>query len=82
MADHSVHNAAIWPATSGNWLNAGLAVPLPATNPPPPDDERDVLRRKTITQAHDIGSRAPDAKEEEIDALLDEAVTAIRRRQG
>jgi hypothetical protein len=48
----------------------------------PTGDGREVLRREVVTQAHKIGSRVRDATEEEVDALLDEALAATRGRHG
>jgi hypothetical protein len=48
----------------------------------PNADERELLRREIVTQAREIGSRVQGANEEDIDALLDEAIVATRRRRG
>jgi hypothetical protein len=48
----------------------------------PTGDEREILRREIVSQAREIGSRVQDTNEEEVDSLLDEAITAIRGRRG
>lgn len=45
----------------------------------PTGDEREVLRREIVTQAREIGSRVPDANKEDLDALIDEAISVTRR---
>ena len=49
-------------------------------HPAPPCGEREILWRAIVDQAREIGARAQDASEEEIDALLEEAFAAARRR--
>jgi len=44
----------------------------------PTGEEREILRREILTQAREIGSRVQDANKEDIDALVDEAIIAIR----
>ena len=48
----------------------------------PGGNEREILRREILTQACEIGSRVPDANEEELDALIDEAFAATRGRRA
>jgi len=48
----------------------------------PAGTQRDILWREILTQAREIGSRAPDASEKEVDALLDEAFEATRGKRG
>ncbi len=49
-------------------------------HPAPPCGEREILWRAIVDQAREIGARAQDASEEEIDALIEESFTAARRR--
>ena len=49
-------------------------------HPAPNDDERDILRQEIVAQAQEIGSRAGKADEKEVEAIIDEAFTAIRGR--
>ena len=51
-------------------------------HPAPVGEERETLRRDIISQAREIGSRAPDVVEQELDALLDEALAEIRGKRG
>jgi hypothetical protein len=44
--------------------------------------EREILRREIVTQAQEIGSRAKDANEKDVDELLDEAYSTVRGRRG
>jgi hypothetical protein len=69
------------------WLGRSLAndetVSLSAYRPTPPADDKDreALRRSIVAQAREIGSRVNDARDEEIEALLDEAFAAVRNRR-
>jgi hypothetical protein len=45
-------------------------------------DERDALQRDIIAQAREIGSRAQGVTEQEVDALLDEALAETRGNRG
>ena len=92
MSDHSVHRAADLPSDERllveRWLGRTLAndetisVNVYRPHSVPAGDERETLRREIVTQAHEIGSRVQDAKEEEVEALLDEAFTATRAKRG
>ena len=44
--------------------------------------QRENLRRQIVAQAQEIGARGLDASEQEIDALIDEAIAATRGRRG
>jgi hypothetical protein len=48
----------------------------------PTCEEREILWREILTQAREIGSRVQDTDENEVDALLDEALAAARGRRG
>ena len=92
MPDHSVHRAADLPRDErllverllGRALSNDETISVNAYRPhsAPAGDERDALRREIVTQAHEIGSRVKDAKEEEVEALLDDAFAATRARRG
>jgi len=49
-------------------------------HPAPVGPEREALRREIISQAGEIGSRAPEIGEEEAGALVDRAFAEIRRK--
>jgi hypothetical protein len=51
-------------------------------HPAPAGEERETLREEIVTQAREIGSRVQDANEEDVDALLDEAIAAARDKRG
>jgi hypothetical protein len=51
-------------------------------HPAPGGAEREMLRREIMTQAREIGSRAQSANAEDVDALIDEAFSAIRGQRG
>jgi hypothetical protein len=51
-------------------------------HPAPAGAELDLLRQDILTQAREIGSRAPVADEQDLDSLLDEAFGATRGRRG
>ena len=48
----------------------------------PNGEQREILRKEIVTQACEIGSRVQDANEKDIDALVDDAITATRGRRG
>jgi hypothetical protein len=71
MSDHSVHKA-------GETISVNAWRPDSA----PTGDEREIQRWEIVSQAREIGSRVEDTNEEEVDSLLDEAITDIRGRRG
>lgn len=90
MSDHAVHKAADLPPDERllveRWLGRVLSgdetisVNVYRQHGAPTGDERGALRREIVTQAHEIGARAPDVSDDEINALLDEAFADTRRR--
>jgi hypothetical protein len=92
MPDHSVHKAGDLARDERllveRWLGRPLSndetISVNAYRPhsSPTGDEREILRREIVTQAQEIGSRAKDANEKDVDELLDEAYSAIRGRRG
>jgi hypothetical protein len=91
MPNHSIHKASDLAQDERmlveRWLGRALfgdeTISLNAyrPHPAPVGDEREALRRDIITQAREIGSRAQGVAEEEVDALLGEALTESRARQ-
>ena len=91
MPDHSVHKATDLARDERllveRWLGRALSndetISVNAYRPhsAPSGDEREVLRREIVTQAQEIGSRAQDANEKSVDALIDEAFTAARSKR-
>jgi len=57
-----------------------LSLNVYSPHPAPSEPERQALRQQIISQARQIGSRAPELGEEEADALLEEALREIRRQ--
>jgi hypothetical protein len=92
MPDHSVHKASDLARDERLLLERWLGRPLSddetisvnAYHPhsAPSAEEREVLRREIVTQAREIGSRIQDADVEDVDALVDDAITAARGRRG
>jgi hypothetical protein len=92
MPDHSTHRASDLARDERllveRWLGRALAndetISVNAYRPhsAPTGEEREILRREIATQAREIGSRVPDVNDEEVDALLDEAISANRDRRG
>ena len=92
VSDHYVHRASDLARDERviieRWLGRALyndeTISVNAYRPhgSPTGDERDTLRRDVVTQAREIGSRAPDAHEEEVETLLDEALAAVRGERG
>ncbi len=92
MPDHSTHKAGDLARDERlvveRWLGRALAndetISVNAYRPhsAPTGGEREILHREIVTQAREIGSRIPDADEEDVDALLDEAIDAARDRRG
>jgi len=91
MSNHSVHKASDLPRDERllveRWLGRVLAdeetISLNAyrPHPGPTGDEREALRREIVMQACEIGSRAQNVTEDEVDALVDEAFAATRGRR-
>jgi hypothetical protein len=92
MPNHSVHKAGDLARDERllveRWLGRPLSndetISVNAYRPhcAPTGAERDILRREIIAQARQIGSRAQDANQEDLDALVDEAISAIRGKRG
>jgi hypothetical protein len=92
MPDHSVHRAGDLGHDERLLVERWLGRPLSndetisvnayRAHPAPIGDEREVLRREIITQAREIGSRIQEANEDDVGALVDEAITATRGRRG
>jgi len=91
MANHSIHKAGDLARDERLLVKRWLGRPLSndetisvnayRPHPAPIGEEREMLRREIMTQARDIGSRVPDAPEEDVDALVDEAISATRGRR-
>ena len=92
MPDYSVHRAAelagdervVVERWLGRALSADETISVSAyrPHPAPVGEERQNLRRDIISQAREIGSRAPDITEQEVDDLLDEAFGETRGKRG
>ena len=92
MADHSVHKAGDLASDERRLVERWLGRPLSndetisvnayRLHSAPTGDEHETLWREILTQAREIGARAPDASEKEVDALLDEAFAATRGKRG
>jgi hypothetical protein len=64
----------------GRALQSDETISVNAYRPHPGPDsaKREILRRDIVAQAHDIGSRAADITDGELDDLLDEAFDNVR----
>ena len=92
MPDHSVHKASdlagderlILEKWLGRTLSNDETISISAYRPhtAPDSEERQSLRRSVVTQARDIGSRAGDISDQEIEDLLSEAFDDVRDRRG
>jgi hypothetical protein len=92
MSDHSVHKANQLPRDERllveRWLGRVLSddetisVNVYRPHPTPDAGLREALRREIVTQAHEIGARARDVTEDEIDALIDEAFAETLGKRG
>ena len=51
-------------------------------HPAPTGAEREALRRQIIAQAQEIGSRVQDVNEQDVDTLINEAISATRGKRG
>jgi hypothetical protein len=88
MPDHSVRKAGDLAGDERllveRWLGRTLSddetISVNAYRPHPAPDfgDREVLRRKILAQAHDIGSRAGEISDKELESLLDEAFDDVR----
>lgn len=69
------------------WLGRALSdnetISISAYRPhtPPDSAKRETLRQSIIAQAREVGSRAGDVRDQEIDELLNEAFDDIRNRR-
>ena len=92
MPDHFMHKAVdlapderlLVERWLGRTLSSDETISVNAYRPhsAPTGAKRENLQRQIMTQAQEIGSRGLDASEEEIDALIDEAIAAARGRRG
>jgi hypothetical protein len=92
MPDHTVHKAGDLAHDERllveRWLGRSLSndetISVNAYWPhsAPKGDECEALRREIVAQAQEIGSRGQDATEDEVEALLDEALAAARAKRG
>jgi hypothetical protein len=92
MPDHSIHKVGDLARDERllieRWLGRPLfndetiSVNAYRAHPAPAGEERETLRQEIVTQAREIGSRVQDANQEEVEALLDEAITAARGKRG
>jgi hypothetical protein len=92
MPDHSVHKAGDLAHDERllveRWLGRALSndetISLSAYRPhsAPTGEEREILRREIVAQAQEIGTRARDVNENDVDTLVDEAISATRSRRG
>ena len=91
MPDHCVHKAndlagderAMVERWLGRALSGDETISVNAYRPhlAPVGDERDALRHNIVSQAREIGSRATDVSEHELDALFDEAFDVTRGKR-
>ena len=91
MPDHSVHEAndlagderVIVERWLGRALSGDETISVHAYRPhlAPVGDERETLRHDIVSQAREIGSRATDVSEQELNALLDEAFDVTRGKR-
>lgn len=92
MPDYSVHKAGdlarderlLVERLLGRPLSNDETISVNAYRPhaAPTGNEREILWQGIMTQASEIGSRVQDANEDEVDALIDEALAATRGRRG
>ena len=88
MSNHSVHKASDLPQDERllveRWLGRVLSdeetisLNVYRPHPVPSGEEREVLRREIAAEAREIGSRAQNITDDEVDALLDEAAPRMR----
>jgi hypothetical protein len=92
MPDHSIHKAGDLGHDERVLVERWLGRPLRndetitmnayRPHPAPEGGERERLRREIMAQAREIGSRTRSANAEQVDALIDEAISAIRSSAG
>jgi hypothetical protein len=92
MRDHSVHKASDLAqderSDGERWLGRAvfsdetISVNACLCHAAPTGAEREALRRDIVAQALEIGSRGQDTPEDDVDALLQEALADIRGKRG
>ena len=92
MADHSVHKASDLAQDERlvveRWLGRALSndetisVNAYRCHAAPDAAKREALWQDIIAQASEIGSRVQDTREEDVDALVEEALADIRGKRG
>ncbi len=92
MSGHSLHKAGDLPPDERllveRWLGRPLShddvISVKAYRPDstPVGEERELLRQDIISQAREIGSRINDGVDEDVDALVDDAILATRATRG
>ncbi len=92
MSDHSIHRASDLAGDERmiveRWLGRALAndetISVNAYRPhvAPDSARRQELRRDIVAQAREIGTRAKDFPDEELEDLLGEAFADVRGRRG
>ena len=88
MADYTVHKASdlgqderlLFERWLGRTLSSDETLSVNAWRPhsPPSGNRLETLRRDIVSQAVEIGSRAPEMAPDEFDALVEEAHAATR----
>jgi len=91
MSDHSVHKAnellrderILVERWLGRVLSDDETISVNVYRPHPIPDAgiREALRREIVTQAQEIGARAQNATEDEVDALIDKAFAETRGKR-
>jgi len=68
----------------GRELSSDETISINAWRPhqAPTGTRLETLRRDIVSQAREIGSRAPEMAPEEIDALVEEAIDSVRGLRG
>ena len=92
MPDHSVHKASDLAQDERlvveRWLGRALSndetisVNAYRCHAAPDTAKREALWQDIIAQAREIGSRVQDTREEDVDALVEEALADIRGKRG
>jgi hypothetical protein len=92
MPEHSVHKASDLAQDERivveRWLGRALSndeiisVNAYRCHDAPTGTDREALRREILGQAREIGSRVQDTSEEDLDALVQEALADIRGKRG
>jgi hypothetical protein len=88
MSNHSLQKASDLPRDERllveRWLGRALSdeetisLSVYRPDPAPAADQREALCQEIVAQAREIGSRAQNVTEDEVDALLDEAAPRLR----